>query len=107
MTLTEYLTELERLAKAAPPGPWTTFADEDTFGIYHLAEHIDLRDGEPEDNASFISALNPDTALKLIELVEVMREALNYIAEGEDVFAEAEQQAAKAALQRAEEIIKE
>lgn len=58
------LTELKKLAESATP---------EKMGAYHRHESAN-------EIYDFIDAFNPQTALKLIECIEVMRDGLNCIA---------------------------
>lgn len=75
------IAELERLARAATPGPWwhgkyydrvTRTADGD--GSDSIA-HVYGGRGQ-NDNAAYIAAASPATILALVEEVREMREAL-------------------------------
>ena len=80
MTDTE-INELEKLAKAATPGPWTTRTTRNGSFVYsengaEISFSSIIYSSEPshcvskdqaEKNASFIAAVNPITILYLIE----------------------------------------
>ena len=73
------LTELEALAKLATPGPWDTNPD----GVlgYELEvtannHYVGICEAAPYD-ALYIAAANPDTILKMIELIREMFDALD------------------------------
>jgi hypothetical protein len=63
------LNKLEALAKAATPGPWSS------DGTCVDAENEIIADAKPFD-AAYIAAANPETILRLIELLKEMGEAL-------------------------------
>jgi hypothetical protein len=72
------LTELEALAKLATPGQWDTNPD----GVlgYELEvtannHYVGICEAAPYD-ALYIAAANPDTIIKMIELIREMEEAL-------------------------------
>ncbi len=81
------LTELEELARAATPGPWSNIgvcksytkkieAPEGLIGFCHTNHMAKNSIDNGIANARFIAAASPDTVLKLIKAVRVMREAL-------------------------------
>ncbi len=72
------LTELKALAKLATPGPWDTNPD----GVlgYELEvtannHYVGICEAAPYD-ALYIAASNPDTILKMCELIKEMEDAL-------------------------------
>lgn len=68
MITTERLEELKRLAEAATPGPWT-FKQTPKYGkVIELQQHMPMA-LSPKD-AKFIAALNPATALELLDEIE-------------------------------------
>ncbi len=80
------LNELEALAKAAkqtPPGKWhwndkygeLCYKSEADDQSYMMSCPLPLN----ESNSRFIAAANPETILRLIELVREMGEALDFI----------------------------
>lgn len=97
MTLPQFLQELEEKARAATPGPWGT--EPGTYG--HRITYQDSNYDYPSEkwtaylgtrdklsdsynqwqrDATFIAAANPDTVLRLIEIVRVQQEALEFVA---------------------------
>lgn len=89
------LEELESLARAATPGPWTA---HDNHGCYYVSNGKDgrfakfdnricelvypfAREDKRKLDTDFIAALNPAQALKLIEVIRVQKEALEKISE--------------------------
>jgi len=89
------ITELEKLAKAAIPGPWIGAGP--SFGgprPVYIASVIVDREGDDDDcfdvcqaptgeresstdNLTYIAAANPQTILQLIELLKEMGEAIS------------------------------
>ena len=77
------LDELEKLAKAATPGPWKVKFDinvSDREGVSVLGAggtdataHFDRN----RNNATFIAAANPATVLRLVELLRESQAAIN------------------------------
>ncbi len=72
------LSELEQLAKDATPGPWSyretgwssyLTADGKTAVVESTVNNLDMR---------YIAAANPETILRLIELVRLQHEALEF-----------------------------
>ena len=87
--------ELERLAKAATPGPWQNGFD-DLEGVVSLgakddgnvvclppASFMELSQVRWDDNAAFIAAANPATILDLLAANRKMREAIERLMDAE------------------------
>lgn len=81
------IDKLERLAKAATPGPWSKFDKNNVIAVLHAASDRPVinwtgfdRDGTPRKvhraNAAYISAANPATVLELIGEVRRLRAEL-------------------------------
>ena len=78
------ITELEKLAKAATPGPWRQSEHE------HLKDCIMTHGSNPViycdevpimalEDAAYVAAANPQTILAMIELMREMGEALHVV----------------------------
>jgi len=92
------LTDLERLARAATPGPWVASDPEDSDGKFAWVDN-DKRDfgsmctvyatscpESPLANAAYIAALSPERVLALLAVVkaaEAMRERCRYEVAGQ------------------------
>ena len=61
----ERLQELRRIAEAATPGPWAFPHQKDPYGCYLLPLS--------ENNASYIAAFDPATALALLDEIDHLR----------------------------------
>lgn len=82
------ITELEKLARAATPGEWFV-GDPNKLGalcgIYEPGEYViadiqeDAEDLPQEANARYIAATNPQTVLKLIEVIRAQHEVIKAI----------------------------
>lgn len=79
------LEELERLARAATPGPWEFDLNAEDCGGYPFIKTSNgevffstSNEGGLEDNGKYISAANPQVVLKLIEALRVYEDALRY-----------------------------
>lgn len=90
MTAQEWLDELERLRKAATPGPWEAWQYNAAFlgkGGQGIVTRISTRPLDPEDDevikvadspditasdAAYIAAANPQTVQRLVEMVAAM-----------------------------------
>ena len=82
------LDELERLAKAAPPGPWTAeyWCDGSEGGVDVSPSHyVDLKGGDgdlddfiylSEADAAFVAAATPQTVLALIARLRALSGAV-------------------------------
>jgi hypothetical protein len=76
------LSELEKLAKAATPGPWSNreaegldeciWSDKGQAWIMYNDEFQSM----PQNDSDFIAAANPETILAMIELLRDMAEEL-------------------------------
>ncbi len=84
--------ELERLARAATPGPWTAERQDGDSGEIYYALHGKNYDfitnvGDHANNwlhdAAFIAAANPQAVLGLLARVRELEGALTEIAKGE------------------------
>lgn len=75
------LSELEQLAKAATPGPWA-IGDDSNDAVWCVMSGRDCvatcstETGLHIADATFIAAANPETILRLIELLRDMAGAL-------------------------------
>ena len=79
------LTELESVAKAATPGPWTAKDAEDGFGVAYDGDEVanlcqcivvPRANGmlaHPRKDALYIAAMSPDVALKLIAVAQAAK----------------------------------
>jgi len=81
------INELEKLAKAATPGPWKWYRWTD--GYNHVVEDdgtsvTSVRYGGLDDS-KYIAAANPQTILAMIELLREMGEALEMYMAAEDI----------------------
>lgn len=61
------LSELERLAREATPGPWDHFKG---FFVSDMLHDIQIADCEVTTDAAFIAAANPQTILRMIEVIK-------------------------------------
>ncbi len=72
------LKELEEAARAATKGPWNN--DAISYQVQSLSgticEMMASTSFERDNNASFIAAANPDTVLKLVEVIQLLRKDL-------------------------------
>ena len=79
------LTDLERLARAATPGPWVASDPEDSDGKFAWVDN-DKRDfgsmctvyatscpESPLANAAYIAALSPERVLAMIAVIEAAK----------------------------------
>ena len=70
------LDELERLAKAATPGPWTVVRGHKTKkarSVNPILRFDSLMQTErPEENAAYIAACSPDTVLRLVRAARAL-----------------------------------
>ena len=66
------LDELEKLARAATPGPWTY---HDRFGWVTTKDAMDIFDGRyaVKGAGPYIAAANPDTVLALIAVAKAVK----------------------------------
>lgn len=85
------IDELERLAKAATPGPWMADdvqerGSDGRWGVWHVAslgpicrvgDPYPRGDNNPSENMDYIAALSPDVALALIARLRKAEEALS------------------------------
>lgn len=92
------LSELKKLAQSATPGIWSEDVDGDDNDVVFSTEYgfgfdsddftpaivadcsrsYDMPDEMKHSNACFIAALNPATALRMIELLEMAEEIVRY-----------------------------
>lgn len=74
------LDELERLAEAATPGPWTAEYDNDVgpndegFWEFYSIRAIRAQFHGEESDARFVAACDPSTILALVREVRELRE---------------------------------
>lgn len=64
---------LRKLAEAATPGPWYMTEKDSVFGTTFL-----VCDNEENSNFEFVKAANPQTILKLLDVVEASYEVIAY-----------------------------
>ena len=79
--MTYRLKELERLCLAATPGPWEPVHKEGGWSVFSGNQFLAFvgdsdRQTDWRGNAEYISAANPDTILKMVELIGEMEKAL-------------------------------
>ena len=78
------ITELEKLAKAATPGPWEFSKETENVATSDGELDIAFRYTPAEEGdmtGEFISAANPKTILHMLDLIDEMAEALKYYAD--------------------------
>jgi len=72
------LKELEEAARAATEGRWTYLPDS---GLIHREDDqliIETSSRKFEEDGKFIARANPDTVLKLVEVIGLLNEALMF-----------------------------
>jgi hypothetical protein len=86
--MTIKLSTLKTLCENASPGPWRhydIYGDDaeygEVFGASIAGEKLIL---DSRDNAAFIAALNPQTALKLIEIAEKAKRVCHHFGMNEE-----------------------
>lgn len=75
------LSDLEQLAQAATPGPWSEFesyvVNENDNVIADCAHNCPWSSAQTQTNAAYIAAASPDVVLKLIAVAK-LAEAVSY-----------------------------
>jgi len=67
------LTELERLARAATPGPWVSkWYEGDDFPMIKLSNDT-INDITRREDADYIAALSPERVLQLLDVIEAAK----------------------------------
>lgn len=94
--MTDRYADLEKLARAATPGPWKPVSDLPMYAVWSVPAQRDVVCSERrkycapsqydagilESDANYIAAVSPDVILKLIADLKVMRGALTQISDG-------------------------
>ena len=67
------LTDLERLARAATPGPWVSkWYEGDDFPMIKLSNDT-INDITRREDADYIAALSPERVLQLLDVIEAAK----------------------------------
>jgi len=94
------LTELERLARAATPGPWVSkWYEGDDFPMIKLSNDT-INDITRREDADYIAALSPERVLAMIAVIEAADRMRDSLGEDWDTYARKDFDAALAALEK-------